>query len=282
MDGKVSTLLQAKREDILLLAARHGASNVRIFGSVARGDATSESDVDVLVDLQPGRSLFDLGAFLEDLKVLLGRPVDVVTEKGLRAASDTVFFKKRFRYEKLGPAVGQHFFIFPELGPSAGSPLLGWQLYCHPKFTGAAVGPQLFIFPELGPSAGSWGRCRQFPRTRLCNWAAPTGRQFAQPWASPRDFRKPPPMMAGPTGQRFAPKNGWPVGPVCESWRLVPLGVAQGLANGRAFGPTITTINRDDRCRRIVKVEAASRRFLPTCRPRSVKTTRRDAASTGP
>ncbi len=85
MDGKLGELLRAKREDILLLAARHGASNVRIFGSIARGDATSRSDVDVLVDLQPGRSLFDLGAFLEDLKTLLDCPVDVVTERGLRA-----------------------------------------------------------------------------------------------------------------------------------------------------------------------------------------------------
>ena len=85
MDGNLVALLQAKREEILRLAAQHGASNVRVFGSVARGDATSGSDIDVLVDLQPGRSLFDLGAFLEDLKTLLGCPVDVVTEKGLRA-----------------------------------------------------------------------------------------------------------------------------------------------------------------------------------------------------
>jgi uncharacterized protein len=85
MDEIRGGLLRAKREEILLLAERHGASNVRVFGSVARGDATSGSDIDILVDLQPGRSLFDLGAFLEDLKALLGCPVDVVTEKGLRA-----------------------------------------------------------------------------------------------------------------------------------------------------------------------------------------------------
>ena len=85
MDGNLRGLLRAHREDILLLAARHGASNVRVFGSVARGDATDDSDIDVLVDLQPGRSLFDLGAFLEDLKTLLGCRVDVVTENGLRA-----------------------------------------------------------------------------------------------------------------------------------------------------------------------------------------------------
>ena len=77
--------LESKRDEVLRVAARHGASNVRIFGSLARGDGTPESDVDVLVDLQKGRSLFDLGALLEDLKLLLGRDVDVVTEKGLRS-----------------------------------------------------------------------------------------------------------------------------------------------------------------------------------------------------
>jgi predicted nucleotidyltransferase len=78
-------LLEANREDILRIAARHGASNVRLFGSLARGDAAADSDVDLLVTLEKGRSLFDLGALLEDLKTLLGRDVDVVTENGLRA-----------------------------------------------------------------------------------------------------------------------------------------------------------------------------------------------------
>ncbi len=82
---KLPEFLEAKRDEILRIAARHGASNVQVFGSVARGDATPESDVDVLVDLEPGRSLLDLGALLEDLKELLGRRVDVVTRKGLRA-----------------------------------------------------------------------------------------------------------------------------------------------------------------------------------------------------
>lgn len=77
--------LETRREEILQIAARHGASNVRVFGSVARGDAGADSDVDLLVDLEKGRSLLDLGALLEDLKKLLGRDVDVVTEKGLRA-----------------------------------------------------------------------------------------------------------------------------------------------------------------------------------------------------
>jgi uncharacterized protein len=83
MAMKLEDVLQAKREQILALAARHGAHNIRIFGSVARGEAGPNSDIDVLVDLDPGRSLFDLGGFLMDLQDLLGRKVAVVTEKGL-------------------------------------------------------------------------------------------------------------------------------------------------------------------------------------------------------
>ena len=77
-------LLQEKREDILRTAARRGAYNVRVFGSVARGEADEKSDIDILVDLEPGRSLFDLGGLLMDLQDLLGHHVDVVTERGLR------------------------------------------------------------------------------------------------------------------------------------------------------------------------------------------------------
>ncbi len=80
----VDELLKDRREDILRIAQQHGAHNVRIFGSVARGDARPDSDIDVLVDLEPGRSLFDLGGLLIDLQDILGRDVDVVTEKGLR------------------------------------------------------------------------------------------------------------------------------------------------------------------------------------------------------
>ncbi|MCX6029788.1 MAG: nucleotidyltransferase family protein [Chloroflexi bacterium] len=80
----IRTVLQAQRNDILSVAARYGAHNVRVFGSVARGEARPDSDVDILVDMEPGRSLFDLGGLLCDLQTLLGVDVDVVTEKGLR------------------------------------------------------------------------------------------------------------------------------------------------------------------------------------------------------
>lgn len=83
-DMETQALLNSRRAEILTVAARHGARNVRIFGSVARGDARQDSDVDLLVDLEPGRSLFDLGGLLIDLQTLLGVEVDVVTEKGLR------------------------------------------------------------------------------------------------------------------------------------------------------------------------------------------------------
>lgn len=77
-------MLKEKRTEILQIAERYGARNVRIFGSSAREDVGPESDVDFLVDLEPGRNLFDLGGFLYEVQELLGVPVDVVTEKGLR------------------------------------------------------------------------------------------------------------------------------------------------------------------------------------------------------
>jgi hypothetical protein len=80
----ISDLLKEKREDILATAARHGASNVRIFGSVARGDSDEESDLDLLVTIEPGRSLLDHAALWLELQELLGCEVDVVSDKGLR------------------------------------------------------------------------------------------------------------------------------------------------------------------------------------------------------
>ena len=80
----VYELLHEKRGDILSLASKYGASNVRVFGSVARGEADAESDIDLLVDMAPGRSLFDMGGLLMDLQEMLGHNVDIVTPQGLR------------------------------------------------------------------------------------------------------------------------------------------------------------------------------------------------------
>lgn len=79
----VTELLESKREDILNIAARHGARSVRVFGSAARGDSGPSSDVDFLVELEDGRSLFDLVGLKQDLEKTLGRPVDVVEPEGL-------------------------------------------------------------------------------------------------------------------------------------------------------------------------------------------------------
>ncbi len=87
MDGPVRESppsLSMRREAILQLARRHGARDVRVFGSVARGDAGEGSDVDFLVDMEAGRSLLDLGGLLMDLQDLLGGSVDVVTPASLR------------------------------------------------------------------------------------------------------------------------------------------------------------------------------------------------------
>lgn len=79
----INELLKEKREDILRIAAQHGARNVRVFGSAARGEAEPDSDVDLLVDVGPGRTPFFPGGLIADLEELLSRQVDVVTEDGL-------------------------------------------------------------------------------------------------------------------------------------------------------------------------------------------------------
>jgi len=76
-------LIKQQREKILSVASEHGMVNVRLFGSVARGEETPESDIDFLVDLEAGCSLLDLGGALIKLQELLGRKVDIVTERGL-------------------------------------------------------------------------------------------------------------------------------------------------------------------------------------------------------
>ena len=80
----INDLLQEKREAILRLAAKYGAQNVRVFGSVVRHEADTQSDIDFLADMEPGRNLLDMGGLLMDLRELLGREVDIVTERGLK------------------------------------------------------------------------------------------------------------------------------------------------------------------------------------------------------
>ena len=77
-------LLKAHREEIIRLARSHGARNVRVFGSAARGDMDETSDVDFLVEFEPGTSLLQHGALIAELEELLGRKVDVAPEKTLR------------------------------------------------------------------------------------------------------------------------------------------------------------------------------------------------------
>ena len=79
----IAELLEAKKGEILRIAAKHGARNVRVFGSVARGEAGPESDVDLLVEVGPGRTPFFPGGLIADLEDLLGKKVQVVTQEDL-------------------------------------------------------------------------------------------------------------------------------------------------------------------------------------------------------
>ena len=79
-------LIETHRADLLALASRRGATSVRVFGSMSRNDSTDNSDVDLLVTLEPGTSALALGGLLMDAQELLGRRVDVVTEAGLHPA----------------------------------------------------------------------------------------------------------------------------------------------------------------------------------------------------
>lgn len=81
----IAELLASKKDEVLRIAAKHGARNVRVFGSIARGEARPDSDVDFLVDMEPGRTLLDQGGLLMDLRDLLDVQVDVVTEDGLKS-----------------------------------------------------------------------------------------------------------------------------------------------------------------------------------------------------
>ena len=79
----LDAVVKAKRSEILRLAAQHGAHNVRVFGSLARGQADPDSDLDLLVEMDEGRSLLDLVGLWQDLEELLGSKVDVISEGGL-------------------------------------------------------------------------------------------------------------------------------------------------------------------------------------------------------
>jgi uncharacterized protein len=81
-----SAILRKYREQILDLAVRHGARNVRVFGSLARGEGDESSDLDLFVTLGEGRALLDLVGLKQDLEDLAHRPVDVVTERALSEA----------------------------------------------------------------------------------------------------------------------------------------------------------------------------------------------------
>ncbi len=76
-------LLQSHKKELLKVAAKHGAINIRIFGSVARGDSKEASDIDFLVRMEKGRSLLDLVALWQDFEGLLGKKIDIVTEGGM-------------------------------------------------------------------------------------------------------------------------------------------------------------------------------------------------------
>ena len=89
-------VVRSKRAAVLRIAQKHGARSIRIFGSAARGDATPDSDIDFLVEMEPNRGLFEQAAMMLELQDLLGRDVDVVTVVGLR---------DRIRQRVLGEAI---------------------------------------------------------------------------------------------------------------------------------------------------------------------------------
>ena len=76
--------LRRKRDEIIALAEKYGVRNIRVFGSVARGEADGDSDVDFLVTFGPGTTLWNVSAFSDELETLLGHKVDVISDRGLR------------------------------------------------------------------------------------------------------------------------------------------------------------------------------------------------------
>ena len=97
----VSDVLGNCREELLRITDRYGARDIRVFGSLARGEAGPESDVDLLVKLDPGVTLFKHAALVRELEALLGRKVDVVSERGLRPRVRELIFATPFCFERL-------------------------------------------------------------------------------------------------------------------------------------------------------------------------------------
>jgi predicted nucleotidyltransferase len=85
VSGPLRVLVESRREQVMAIAARHHASRVRLFGSVARGEDKPDSDIDLLVDFEQESSLFDLMRLSRELEELLGRAVDVVSVGGLKS-----------------------------------------------------------------------------------------------------------------------------------------------------------------------------------------------------
>ena len=94
-------LRDRRREEILRVAASRGARNVRVFGSVARGDSDEKSDVDFLVEMEPGRTLFDLSGLLLDLEVATHVSVDVVTEPAFAHLFEIEYWQRLCRCERM-------------------------------------------------------------------------------------------------------------------------------------------------------------------------------------
>ncbi|MCD4784458.1 MAG: nucleotidyltransferase family protein [Candidatus Eremiobacteraeota bacterium] len=89
--------IKARREEILKIGQKNGVCNIAVFGSVVRGQAGGKSDVDFLIDMEPGRSLFDLSGFMIDLEDLLGYKVDVAMRDGLRESIREQVLKEAVR-----------------------------------------------------------------------------------------------------------------------------------------------------------------------------------------
>lgn len=88
--GQCRELIEAKRAEIREVVRRHRGRTVAVFGSVARGDESPSSDIDLLVEFEPGSSLFDLLHITEELEELLGVPVDVISAGGLKDRDDHI------------------------------------------------------------------------------------------------------------------------------------------------------------------------------------------------